>query len=885
MRKLLLLLLVLLAALLACSSARADLVLAENGACPYQIVIPDKAADEIVDNWLLGTAKLMQAAFEKNGFKVEVVREGARAADKPGIYLGATKFAEKHGVKVEQFNDWTYCQKAAGKDVVIAGNDKKDPVKTIQGSGTPLALLGTVKGACDFLRQYVGVRFLFLNVDAGPCRLNENGSLKLDPRSIAFIPVGRIAVPENLDLKKTPMLRACADGNYETFYHIANNFFPLLSFVQGKWVYWNKVIPLAKYGPSHPEYFALLGNGKRACERDFTFSSDEIAQQESPLCPMHPEVQDLIFRAAEKLFLGGDSIIGIFPPDSFRLCQCNCERCLRLFGAEAKGWKDLYARGRSGKLWQAYFAITERVRQKYPQARIVLWDYQDTPIQTVKEFPENVIPQLQIGKPADFEKLNDLRIPAGICGLEETFTGFGWGGPFAPERTPEYAAGLVQAMARNNVQWTTRDGAIGYVRGLQAPAYYVYGRMMDDPSADWRSLLEEFCAAAFGHAAWNMTAFYDRLHEQIALYSDFLGIFMPAEGRKYAGSRFRDNKWHIQSIYTPKFVAEANMFLTNADHQTKNDPDVRARLHLIRIEFDYLCELSKIFTLQDVWTLQPTPDNLTALLDAIDAWYARLEGLARGTGNEGFKPLDDWPEICPFAYHTYKHATLQDEGYHKLWYLTSLGWDRAAIRDGILTNPPRLQVATVAETPAIDAAAWEQVSAVVFRQRGDMPYTKVRTTLKALRDRDHLYVRLDCRYPSRSPKDMPEPKTESDVLKQEYVELGIRPAADGPVYRLAANPTAGARFDAAWKPDAQNRLTEDRQWNGRWQFDYRATGDTWTGWFRIPFAELGGAAPTAGETWGFNAARNWIRDSGDRYLLWRDASSVTDPQALGWLVF
>ena len=32
----------------------------------------------------------------------------------------------------------------------------------------------------------------------------------------------------------------------------------------------------------------------------------------------------------------------------------------------------------------------------------------------------------------------------------------------------------------------------------------------------------------------------------------------------------------------------------------------------------------------------------------------------------------------------------------------------------------------------------------------------------------------------------------------------------------------------------------------------------WTAWFRIPFADLGGATPAAGETWGFNAVRTRI---------------------------
>ena len=148
------------------------------------------------------------------------VEESTKVKDKPGIYLGATRFAKANGINVKQHDDWTYYIKAVGKDLIIAGNDKKDPVNTIRGTKTPLALLGTIKGVCDFLREYAGVRFLFINMeqnqysngdkwvtyDTGDT-FNKDGSLKIDTRSIAFAPVKKIAVPDKLDLKKTPMMR------------------------------------------------------------------------------------------------------------------------------------------------------------------------------------------------------------------------------------------------------------------------------------------------------------------------------------------------------------------------------------------------------------------------------------------------------------------------------------------------------------------------------------------------------------------------------------------------------------------------------------------------------------------------------------------------------
>ena len=876
----------------------AELVIAENSNCVYQIVIPDKGTDEIVDNWLLATARLMQAAFEKNGFKVEVVKEGAKAADKPGIYLGATEFAKKNGINTEQHDDWTYYQKVAGKDLIIAGHDKKDPFKTVRGAtNTPLALLGTVKGACDFLREYAGVRFLFVNMDQshyntrgdGLSKFNPDGSLDVDTRSIAFTPAQKIAVPEKLDLKKTPMLRASYDHAYETFYQIALNYFPLLSFVLGSDVSWNKSAPTAEYAKSHPEYYALTGDGKRGCDLKMGFD-DHV-----PYCVANKGLQDLVFKAAEKLIKNGEKTIRLSTMDGYRLCQCNCDDCNKLFGMKAENWDQVHARGKSGKLWQAFFSVTERIRKKYPDVKVVLLNYQDTPVNAdvIKKFPPNVIVNIQFASQLDFDKLAGVEFPAGICGFEETFTGFGQAGPYVPERTPEHVAGVVQAIARNNVKWSSRDGSLGYVRGMQAPAYYVYGRMMDDPSADWKAIYKEFCDAAFTNVSSQMTGFFDLLHMQIAIYSDYYGVMMPGWSRKYSRSRYHDSKWHVMSIFTPEYMAEAENLLSSAEKNAK-DPDVKARLHLIRIEFDYMKNMSKIFYLQNAWTMNKSKIYLDPLVDAIDEWHANLEKLSESTGKRLFLPLSDWPEMRPFCGHYYGIAALQNSGYQQQWDKTCLNWDTKAIRAGILDDKHHLKVATVEDAPGIDNSnAWDNAAESFFMDRGGMPYTNVRTAMKVLRDKDNLYVRVDSLYPSKHPEDFFQIEPDGDIFKQEYVELGIMPPdSGGKVYRLAANPVEGSRYDSVFTPGGKNRMAEDVKWNAKWDYAFKASGvkgqyslpgRVWTAWFKIPFSEFGGKPPVAGEAWGFNAARKKV-DQG-RYMLWSDAPSVADTNALGQITF
>src|SRR5690606_8452581 len=119
----------------------------------------------------------------------------------------------------------------------------------------------------------------------------------------------------------------------------------------------------AKYAQSHPEYFALTKEGKRSCELKWGFDAYV------PYCVTNKAAQDLVYQQAEKLIASGEKTISINTMDGFRLCQCNCDECNKLFGMQAESWDQIHARGRSGKLWQAAFRITERIRQKYPEAR------------------------------------------------------------------------------------------------------------------------------------------------------------------------------------------------------------------------------------------------------------------------------------------------------------------------------------------------------------------------------------------------------------------------------------------------------------------------------------------------------------------------------------
>ncbi|MCU0875946.1 MAG: hypothetical protein MUE50_26765, partial [Pirellulaceae bacterium] len=101
----------------------ADVVLLRDGQSNYQIVVPDAQATPALSECLDQTARLVQTAFQANGAEVGVVRESARDAAKPSLFLGNTQFARQQGLDVTQLRDWSYVHRVVGNDVILAGHD------------------------------------------------------------------------------------------------------------------------------------------------------------------------------------------------------------------------------------------------------------------------------------------------------------------------------------------------------------------------------------------------------------------------------------------------------------------------------------------------------------------------------------------------------------------------------------------------------------------------------------------------------------------------------------------------------------------------------------------------------------------------------------------
>ena len=109
------------------STHAAELVLAADGKSDYQIVVPDASPSPALADGLQQTARLLQTAFQANGFALPIVSEAKRDATKPAIFLGDTAFARSKGVEVAKIKGWSYVQRVSGRDVIIAGREQAAP--------------------------------------------------------------------------------------------------------------------------------------------------------------------------------------------------------------------------------------------------------------------------------------------------------------------------------------------------------------------------------------------------------------------------------------------------------------------------------------------------------------------------------------------------------------------------------------------------------------------------------------------------------------------------------------------------------------------------------------------------------------------------------------
>ena len=811
----------------------ADLVLAADGKSDYQIIVPDTSPSPGLAEALNQTARLLQTAFQANGFAVPVVAEGKRDPAKPALFLGNTAFARLQGVEVAKLRGWSYVLRVSGRDVIIAGREQAGPGTGVRKSEWDR--VGTAKGVTDFLRQYLGVRFLYPDLwPRQPVKSADKLDLLASP-AFEFLPTPKVVVPADLNVQKTPVFDSwTAYPPRGSFYEIANNRFPRVDDPFGGHT-WERAVP-AKLYATHPEYFALLG-GQRM----------NPAGANAQYCISNPEVQELFYQDLIGYLNDGYQSVDLGQPDGFRACQCG--PCAKLFDT-GDDWSE--------KLWILHRKLAERVLASHPGKTVNMTSYILTanPPKSFKEFPANVQIMLTGTNDEDFAPWRGHVVPQGFTGYI-----YNWcpnlSTRYTPMRTPGFIETQAKRLVANRIQSIYQDGP-GTLLGLEGPVYYTMGRMFDDVTNNQaKVLVHEFCGAAFGKSAPPMLQFYDQLYHAIELYSRFLGTRDPAWAYTDIYGRRRkhltDPLQFLGFFYTPTLLNSLETQLTQAEKLAGTDK-IKTRLALVRREFDYLRGVARVVHLNHAFQIQPDRASRDRLLDAIDARNAEVASYFDERGRT--KPFGNWA-FTPFPPigHDAKHLRLSHDGYQEPYSNTPFNWDTKAMRNAPLAGAKRLAASAAVGALTFDSPEWQKAAAAeLVALPGAAPLTR-KTAVRAVVDDTHLSVLAECELPAALMK-------LGAGANQEALSIYLAPVAGRDLaYRFTVGLRAGTKADAAvgFVTDTMDPRHGqfDPDWSGDWQYESRLEPEKnrWLALVKIPFKTLGVEGPKPETFWRANFAR------------------------------
>ena len=793
----------------------------------YQIVLPDLPQKSAMLAHLTKAAKMIQSALKEGlGLEAPLVQEAKAASGVKAFYIGNTKAAQEAGIDVKKHPDFGFEILEKDGNIYIAGEDKTNfGQEEKRGMFWGYYILGTVNGCVKFAEKYLNTRFLYPGA---------NG--------IDYAKLDKVTIPAGLhEVCKPAMI--FASRSREMLYSYSNNAYGYGAFKSYGGHSYYDACPTKVYAQTHPEYFALLA-GKRNPNGNH-------------LCISNPAVQELIYKEMLKWLDQGAKVVQLAQTDGYQACQC--ENCKKLFGVTDEG----------EKLWILHRNLAERLLKERPGkfAHIICYGPTVRPPKTFKKFPPNVIIELcHYDKQSDFDRWIGYEVPGGFT----TYI-YNWGWynrvGFLPKRTPGYCAEQVRVFLRNHVRGVYRCG-FGENFGLEGPSYYVFGQMFNDANQAEERLVDDFLRRAFHESYAPMKIFYETLFDRLALYSALQDAKYPtAPGAAPGGSVMPQN---------PRVIITAILGTDTLDIMGKNlaraeklatSPKVKARLELVRTEFEYVKNLASTLHLYNAYRINPTQESFDALAKMVEARNALLKSYEKPfnpkrPNDKGMKNYSkNWPDLPIF--NNPPMNMLRENGRLSAPIGAPLNWNTKLLKEQKILpgvgkktmHIPRASgpvSSTDFESGAWAKAKWQQINGI------QLGAVKSKSRVKALYDAKNFYVAFEIDVDPR--KTFTPCGHDGPCWGQDCVELMLDPTGTRNVYyHLIMNPVPNSSYDAAFGlitdvlDPRYNK--DDRGWNGKWEYKATRKGDKCYVMVTVPFTTLNTAPATKGTIWAGNFGR------------------------------
>ena len=153
--------------------------------------------------------------------------------------------------------------------------------------------------------------------------------------------------------------------------------------------------------------------------------------------------------------------------------------------------------------------------------------------------------------------------------------------------------------------------------GLMGPTFYVFGKMMGDPSLSYRSLVKEYCDGVFGRASRPMAQFFALLDQRLEQV-----LPLPTEdfnGRNTTLPRWIKTPDMFLMQYPPSFLSRLEGLLQQAEAAADTER-TRGWVKLSREHFDFVKLLTGALIAHRAWQSHQTETNWQVLKKQVDAF-------------------------------------------------------------------------------------------------------------------------------------------------------------------------------------------------------------------------------------------------------------------------
>lgn len=841
--------------LLACTAVFADsLVLIDNGKPASTVVIPDSA-----DSWTrMAAGWLVDYLNRASGAELSVVRE----SDAPSgalVSVGHTQMAANAGVVADDLSYDGCRMVVVGQVLYLIGRDsagrdgavpepKEAPWQYhLDAAQSKRALATGPKGTCravvTFLETFCGVRWL------APSRQGD------------VVPQGkRIEVPLDLRHETNPKFSFWINSFYGSQMSrpaaYANNIrcaIQMRHYGGHSYYYWFS----AGLFKDHPEYF-ILYNGQRS-------------NVGNHVCPSNPEVRKILLRGLQADFDAGYEWVELGQSDGHQPCQCDA--CHRMSPDSNRRMLLLHQ-------W-----ICQEAAKSHPDKTVMLLAYGPT---------KNPYPDIQFGDNVIIE------LTGASTKLLEKWKGHGRGITVYPYWLDDtlgmgYGSRMGPADASQVIRLYDELGVIGlYVPssgvswGLMGPTYYVFGKMMGDPSLDYRPLVNEYCRGLYGAAAEAMEDFFTVLYSRSYWKLHFEGG-VPANIAE-----------SIKHLYPPQFIQGLDERLVRAE-QAADSERARMWVKMTRDEFDYLKHMSYMLAVYDAYLVNKSSDIFAELkisVDSFNTYRRRIVSL------EGDRITDYFPS---HGYLAKFLSTGANSGYYYGWWgkmrdetdFDRLDQSGVGYRAASSLNIPitldfsaaqskhefRLKRTTEAPTldGQLDESGWADAVPTVYEGA-------VATRVLGMYDNENIYIAFECDEPNIDQLRVKDFYRDGDVSALDCVEFLVSPETGvyaTRYYHFLLAPAKDALLDL--RTGFKEVRDQDESWNAQglqWSYTIDAEAKKWTIEMTIPLKDINAAAPKPGTVWMGNLGRERYAGA-DELLLWSQggSSGFTDAKAFGLFVF